>query len=63
MLSLVGEKGASIGPTIKTLRTFAHDIPPKLVTETARALGAKRAAELTAYLDALDGETFGGVAR
>ncbi len=60
MLSLIGEKGASVGPTVKTLRTFAHDIPPKLVTKTARAMGATRAAELTAYLDALDGETFGG---
>jgi hypothetical protein len=45
-----------------TLRTFVHDIPPRLITKTAQRIGAQRAAELERFLDTLEGETFGGQA-
>lgn len=58
LLSLTGEKGASFAPAIASLRSFLRDIPPRLVTQTARALGVERAAELEAFLERLDKETF-----
>jgi len=60
MLSLVGSNAESFAHAVKTLRTFAHDIPLRLVTKTARSVGAQRAAALQRFLDALDAETFGG---
>lgn len=56
MLSLTGEKAASFAPAVASLRKFVHDIPPRLVTRTARRIGALRAAELQAFLDALSAE-------
>jgi uncharacterized protein len=62
MLSLVGANAESIAHAVKTLRTFVHDIPPRLITKTAVKLGAQRAAALEQFLNALDAETFGGKA-
>ena len=60
MLSLTGEKAPSFAPAYRALRKFLIDIPPKLITRTARQLGDQRAAELRAFLDALDAETRDG---
>jgi uncharacterized protein len=60
MLSLVGANAESFAPAVKTLRTFVHDIPPRLITKTAQKIGARRAAALEQFLDALDAETFAG---
>jgi uncharacterized protein len=62
LIALTGEKGASFAPAVKNLRVLLHDIPPRLVTNVARRLGARRAAELNAFLNALTTETFGGKA-
>jgi uncharacterized protein len=62
MLSLVGANAESFARAVKTLRTFVHDIPPRLITKTAQKMGARRAAALEQFLDALDAETFGGKA-
>jgi len=45
-----------------TLRSFARDIPPHLITRAAQRIGAQRAAALQRFLDALDAETFDGKA-
>ncbi len=63
MLAIVGEKAPSVSKTVAQLRSFAHDIPAKLLTKSGRALGASRAAELTAFLDRLDTETTSGSLR
>jgi uncharacterized protein len=60
MLSLTGAKAPSFAPAVKTLRGFLRSIPPKLITRTARRIGNKRAAELKAFLDALQRETYDG---
>ncbi len=57
MLSLTGEKAPSFAPAVRTLRKFLTDIPPRLITRTARRLGQRRGAELQAYLEALDDES------
>lgn len=62
MLSLTGSTKPDFAPALKSLRSFLHDIPPKLVTRTARAMAAARVAELEQFLDALDRETFNGTA-
>ena len=62
MIALTGEKAASFAPAVKQLRSFVTDIPPRLITRAAKRLGAQRAAELRAFLDALDAQTFGGKA-
>jgi uncharacterized protein len=62
MLSLTGEGAQSFAAAVKTLRSFVHDIPPRLITETARRTGAQRAAELQHFLDTLNTETFDGKA-
>ena len=62
MISLTGENAESFARAVKSLRTFVHDIPPKLITKTAQKMGAERAAELERFLDALDSETFDGKA-
>jgi uncharacterized protein len=59
MIALTGEQKADIQPAIKALRGFARDIPPRLITNTAKRMGAQRAAELTAFLDSLQTESFG----
>ena len=50
----------SFAREVKTLRSFVRDIPPRLITKTAQAMGAVRAAELDRFLDALNAETFYG---
>jgi uncharacterized protein len=62
MLSLTGESAENFARAVKTLRAFVRDIPPRLITKTARQIGAERAAELSRFLDALDAATFGGKA-
>lgn len=62
MLSLTGSAKPDFAPAVKSLRSFLNDIPPKLVTRTARAMAAVRVAELRQLLDALDREAFNGTA-
>jgi len=62
MLSLTGEQKPSFSAAIASLRGFLRDIPGRLVTKTAHVIGAQRAAELCAFLDLLDSETFNGSA-
>ncbi len=62
MLSLTGENAESFARAVKALRSFVHDIPPRLITKTAQTMGAQRAAELERFLDALQAETFDGQA-
>ena len=62
MISLTGASAESFARAVKTLRTFLHDIPPRLNTKTAQAMGAQRAAELQKFLDALNAQTFDGQA-
>lgn len=62
LIALTGEKGPSVAPAVKTLRGFLKSIPPRLITRTARRIGAVRAAELEAFLDKLQAESFGGTA-
>jgi len=62
MISLTGENAQSFGRAVKALRSFLHDIPPRLITKTAQRIGAQRAAELERFLDALQVETFDGEA-
>jgi len=62
MLSLTGAQAPSFEPAIKTLRGFLKNIPPRLITKSAQRLGAERAAELKAFLDALQAETYDGKA-
>jgi len=59
MISLTGEGAESFDAAIKSLRKFAHDIPPRLITTTGRKMGAERAAELQRFLDGLDAERYG----
>jgi uncharacterized protein len=62
MLSLTGSTKPDFAPAVKSLRSFLNDIPPKLVTRTARAIAVVRVAELRQFLDALDRETFNATA-
>ena len=62
MISLTGEKAASFRAGVSALRSFLHDIPPRLITKTAKAIGAQRAAELKRELDELQAETLDGTA-
>lgn len=62
MISLTGEKAPSFASAVKTLRSFLRDIPPRLRTAAAQRIGVQRVAELRAFLDALDTETFDGKA-
>lgn len=58
MISLTGERAASFRDSVTTLRSFLRDIPPRLITKSARVMGARRAAELRRLLDDLSVETF-----
>jgi uncharacterized protein len=60
LIALTGEKAPSFAPALKTLRSFLEKIPPRLITRTARRIGAERAAELRSLLDRLQAETSGG---
>ena len=62
MISLTGEHVESFARAVKALRSFLHDIPPRLITKTAQQIGEQRAGELERFLDALQTETFNGKA-
>ena len=61
MISLTGEKAASFEPALETLQKFVQDIPSRLITKTAKRIGAQRAAELSRYLQAIEAESLGVV--
>jgi uncharacterized protein len=61
ILALTGEDKPDATRAIKTLRGFLKDIPPKLITATAKRMGAERAAELSRLLDQIQTETYGGL--
>jgi uncharacterized protein len=56
MIALTGEKAPSFEPEVKQLRKFVTEIPPRLITKSAKRIGAQRAAELRAFLDGLNTE-------
>jgi uncharacterized protein len=58
MLALTGSDKADVQPALKSLRKFVAEIPPRLITRTARRLGAVRAGELSSLLDHLEAETY-----
>ena len=58
IVALTGAKAPSFAPAIAQLRAFLHDIPPALITKSARRLGEQRAAQLRAFLDAVTSQTF-----
>jgi uncharacterized protein len=60
MIALTGASAPSFAAAVKQLRGFVRDIPPHLVTASARRIGAERASELEAFLNALQSETFEG---
>ncbi len=60
MIALTGEQASSFAPAIQQLRGFIKDIPPHLVTRAAKRIGGQRAAELQAFIDRIDAETFDG---
>ena len=60
IISLTGAKAPSFAPAVKTLRGFLKSIPPRLITRTAQRIGKRRAAELKAFLDRLQKETYDG---
>jgi uncharacterized protein len=62
ILALTGEDKPDATRAIKTLRSFVKDIPPRLITATAKRMGAERAAELTRLLDQVQAQTYGGAA-
>jgi len=60
LIALTGAKAPSFASAVKTLRGFLRKIPPRLITRTAQRIGAARAAQLRAFLDSLQAESFGG---
>ena len=60
MLALAGDTAPSAAKQIATLQNFVRDIPPRLITRTARHMAVARVAELEALLAAYESETFGG---
>lgn len=56
MIALTGSAGPSFQGSIAQLRKFAADIPPRLITKTAKRLGAQRAHELQTFVDAVTRE-------
>lgn len=50
-IALTGEKAPSFAPAVQTLRGYLKDIPPRLITRSARRMGAERAAQLKSFLD------------
>jgi uncharacterized protein len=57
MLSLVGERKASMTPTLATLRGFARRIPPALITRAAKAAAVPRVREMNAFFDRIAAES------
>jgi uncharacterized protein len=62
ILALTGEDKPDATRAIKTLRGFVKDIPRRLITATAKRMGAERAGELTRLLDQVQTKTYGGAA-
>lgn len=60
MISLTGAQAPSFAPAVKTLNGFLKQIPSSLITNTAKRIGAGRVAQLKAFLDNLQQETFDG---
>jgi len=60
LIALTGANAASFAPAVKALRGFVAQIPPRLITKTARRIGSERATELGSFLDRLQAESFGG---
>jgi uncharacterized protein len=60
LIALTGDKAPGFAPAVKTLRRFLRQIPPRLITRSARRIGARRAAELESFLDRLQAESFAG---
>ncbi|MGH8378757.1 MAG: HD domain-containing protein [Gammaproteobacteria bacterium] len=60
IIALTGAKAPSFAPAVKTLHGFLKEIPPRLITNTAKRIGAERVAQLKAFLDNLQQETFDG---
>jgi uncharacterized protein len=50
MISLTGEKAASFDRAIASLQKFLDEIPPALITTSAKRIGAQRAGELRLYI-------------
>lgn len=57
LIALTGAKAPSFAPAVKQLRGLLAAIPSRLVTKAAKRIGAQRAAELAAFLDALGKES------
>jgi uncharacterized protein len=62
ILALAGDQKPDVSAAIKTLRGFVKDIPSRLITNTAKRIGAERAAEFAHILDRLQAETYDGAA-
>jgi uncharacterized protein len=62
MIALTGEKARDFSAAVTALRGFVHDIPPRLLTKTARQIGAQRATELRTMLGELQRESINGKA-
>lgn len=60
LIALTGAKAPGFAPAVKTLRKLLEDIPPRLITRTARRIGAQRAAELRSFLGRLQIESADG---
>jgi uncharacterized protein len=60
MISLTGASAESAAKQIAALQKFLAEIPPKLITKTARKMGAERVEELQTFLDAYQRESFDG---
>ena len=61
MIALTGASAGDISAAVKSLQSFVAAIPPRLITKSARRLGAERAAETNLFLERLDAESFGGL--
>lgn len=59
MLALAGPRSPSFEPEIRTLQGFVRSIPPRLITKTAKRIGAVRAAQLSRFIDDVQAESFG----
>lgn len=57
LIALTGAKAPSFAPAIKQLQQLLAAIPPRLVTKAAQRIGAQRAAELRAFLQAVQQES------
>jgi uncharacterized protein len=62
MIALTGEKARDFGAAVSALRSLQHDVPSRLITKTARRIGAQRLAELQRLLADLQRETLDGKA-